>query len=89
MPVSLPPYLDEITDPAEQTEAKTRFLLRLAALYFSPSGQIKVLSDAIGYHENSLASVTSISPKLAVKLEEALGADLFPRELLNPIFVKE
>lgn len=91
MSIRLPAFLDDLkkSAPDEYDGIRTRFLLRLAALYHSPFGQLKTLSVDLGYHENTLAGITSISPELAVKLEEALGADLFPREMLNPIFAKE
>lgn len=79
----LPKYLESLGDD-ESKAARCRFLIRLCALHYSPEGRINALSERLGLSSNSLAQLTSISPELAVKLEEVLGRDHFPRELFRP-----
>lgn len=83
MDVRLPSWLGELPEDDRPT-AKCRFLLRLAAVYFSPAGQLNVLSEALGLHRNSLSTYDSIPADMAVKLEALLGREHFPRELFRP-----
>lgn len=83
MQVSLPKYcLHEDATPVRQRRAQ--FLIRLAALYYSPLGQLSDLANALEMHPTSLSGYGEISPKLAIKIEELLGREQFPRELLRP-----
>ena len=68
----------------EQPAARSRFLLRLAALYFSPTGRMQTLSEALGLHPGSLASYEQISAELAVKLEQQLECDGLTRSTFRP-----
>jgi len=83
MNVPMPQWLDTIADE-DQDAARSRFLLRLAALYHSPEGKLNTLSEAVGFSPNSLAQLYRVSAPLAVSLEELLGRDNFPRELFRP-----
>lgn len=83
MDVRFPPWLDELPDD-ERPAAKCRFLLRLAALHFSPSGKLNLLSQALELHPGSLATYEAISGELAVRLETLLGSENFPRSLFRP-----
>lgn len=87
MTVTFPRWIEELPD-SEKTVARTRFLCRLAALHASPEGRLTTLSTMLGLHENSLATLirqpNGLTPEMAVKLEELLGVDMFPRELLRP-----
>lgn len=87
MAVQLPAWLELV--PLQRREhARTRFLLRIAALYATEDGTMTRLSALLGLHENTLTATAGsrerISPELARSIERALGEDLFPRELLNP-----
>lgn len=83
MSLELPEWVKELPEE-EQAQAKTRFFLKVAALYFSREGKLNTLSVAIGMHPNSLTTYDAIPATLAVKLEEVLGRDHFPRELFRP-----
>lgn len=83
MEVLLPRWLEELPRE-EQQAAKARFLLRLAALYYSEGGKMNVLSTACKLNPTTLSGLNSISPELAVCLEEVLGADTFPRVYFRP-----
>lgn len=71
---------DAVLDPG----IRARFLLRLAALYYSPEGKLNTLSRDLGLNSSSLAGLDNISADLAVKLENILDRELFPRELFRP-----
>jgi hypothetical protein len=89
MDVCLPAWLDDLPQE-DQAAARARFLLRLAALHYSPAGQLKSLSTALDMHPNSLAAYDTISPELAVRLESLLGREKFPRSLFRPdLFLAE
>jgi hypothetical protein len=67
-----------------------RYYLNLASAFHSDRGTLTALSDALGLGESALNVARrrgSVSAELAVKIEEKLGRDLFPRELFNDIFV--
>ncbi len=81
--VRFPSYMDKMS-PEEAEICRARFLIRVAALYDNPHGQLGILSEKLGLHPGSLSQLNQISPKLAVKIEAHFGADLFPRSLLRP-----
>lgn len=83
MNVSAPAWLAELPEE-HRYSARCRFLLRLAALYYSDSGKMNALSVACKLNPTTLSGLNSISPELAVCLEEVLGRDQFPRELFRP-----
>jgi hypothetical protein len=83
MHVTLPKYCAEVEGFDPKT-IRARFMIRLAALYYSPSGQLSDMSKALGFHSGTLAGLNEISPKLAIGIEELLGRERFPRELLRP-----
>lgn len=83
MDVRFPAYMDKMS-PEEAGICRARFLLRIAALYDNPAGQLAILSEKLGLHPGSLAQLKQISPQLAIKIEAHLGADLFPRTLMRP-----
>lgn len=89
MRIVYPAYFDTL--PKEEADtAKARFLLRLAALYYSPKGNLADLSTALGYHSATLSGTMSIPPAMAISLEKLLGRETFPRELFRPdLFVIE
>jgi hypothetical protein len=73
----------------ERGPARVRFHLNLAAAFHSESGTLTELSRALGFNETTLNVARqrgNVSPKLAVRIENELGRDNFPRELFNDIF---
>lgn len=83
MTVVDPAYLADLHRD-DQGPARCRFLIRIAALYYSPEGRVSSLSEALGFHPGTLAGTSTITPEVAIKLEELLGRDLFPRSLFRP-----
>jgi hypothetical protein len=85
--IELPNWINDLPEN-RQTDARRCFLLRLAALHYSEDGHLKALSTGIGLAEGTLATYLSsgqpLTAHLAIRLEEALGRDLFPRELFRP-----
>lgn len=70
--------------------ARLRFYLNLAAAFHSENGSLSELSESCGLsraHLHVCRQRGRISPGIAVKLEDVLGRDNFPRELFNDIFV--
>jgi hypothetical protein len=69
--------------------ARVCFHLNLAAAFHSESGTLTELSRALGQSEAALNVARQrgrVSPRLAIKIEQKLGRDNFPRELFNDIF---
>lgn len=76
--------------PADREAARLKFMVALAALYHNPEGSPIQMSRALGLHENSLSAVKSrgkIGAELAVRIEQALGRDLFPWHVFLPDLV--
>ncbi len=85
-PIKLPKWLSKLPKH-ERAAARTRFLLRLSALYATEDGTVKALSTLIGYTPNSLGVASgrdAIPPNAAIKIEKAVGADILTRDQLNP-----
>lgn len=78
----------EGSPPERQAAEKQRFLLQLAALYLDPKGRLSVLSRACGLSDNTLATLSRrddpLSPEIAIKIEQVVGRDILPRELIRP-----
>jgi hypothetical protein len=74
---------------------RNRYLIKSAALVFDPSGSMEVLADELGIHYHSLLRLYGrqggvISPEMAVRLEQAVGANALPKKLLRPdLFVND
>jgi hypothetical protein len=83
----MPAWLERL-DPELQAAERTRFLLRIAALYVSPEGSVAELSRQCGLAEGTLASVSKrqdlLSPEMVISVEKAVGRDIMPRELFRP-----
>jgi hypothetical protein len=82
----VPSWLESLPEE-ERSKALSMFYVRLAALYASEDGQLKVLSQRIGWSESAVSKAVfarQVSPKMAVEIEKTLGRNLFPRELLRP-----
>lgn len=68
---------------------RNRYLIKSAALVFNPSGRMEVLADELGIHYHSLVRLYGrqggvISPDMAARLEQAVGAEALPKKLLRP-----
>jgi hypothetical protein len=76
--------------PEEQRgPAKVQFHLNLAAAFYSESGTLTELSRGLGFSDTALNVARMrgrVSPKLAIRIEQKLGREHFPRELFNDIF---
>ena len=87
MALELPKWINDLAAERKQ-DAQRRFVLRTAALHYSEEGHMKTLSTGIGLAEGTLATHLSsgqpLTAEIAIKLEEALGRTLFPRELFRP-----
>lgn len=83
----MPAWLEAV-EPDRQPAEKTRFLLKIAALYVDPEGRLSELSRVCGLAENTLATVSKrqdkLSPEIAILVEKAVGREILPRELLRP-----
>lgn len=89
MRIVYPAYFNGLTEEAAKV-ATARFLLRLAALYYSPKGNLADLSQALGYHPATLSGAQNITAEMAVSLEDLLGRETFPRTLFRPdLFIVE
>lgn len=82
--LQLPPYLASIKDDAEYETARVRFIIQLAALYFSPGGTVQALSAALGRHPKSLSNCISIGGPSAIALETVMKHPLFTKEVFAP-----
>ena len=87
MEIRMPAWLEAVEDDRQLAE-RTRFLLRLAALYIDPEGRLSELSRRCGLAENTLATISKrqdrVSPEIAISVEKAVGREVMPRELLRP-----
>ena len=84
-----PVWIDRLSE-IEREKARVRFYLNLAASYFSEDGTLTNLSEGAGFSATAINAARKrgrVSPDLANKIEAALGRDLFPRELFNPVFI--
>lgn len=75
-------------------EQRPEFALRIAALYCCMSGSLGDLSEKLGdsrsYLHMRLKGKDGLDARTCIRLEEALGRDLFPREFFRPdIFIAE
>lgn len=77
--------------PAPDREAcKLRFYVALASLYANPDGSPMQFSEALGMKSTTLSAIKSrgkIAPETALRIEQALGRDLFPWETFLPALV--
>lgn len=84
--IPLPRWLPSVPEE-RRGAARTRFLIRAAALYATEEGTMTALSDALGLHPHTMATLaagrSSLSPIMCPKIERLCGK-MFPKELLNP-----
>jgi hypothetical protein len=84
-----PAWMTEIPE-AERNECRLRFNLALAALYANKRGSIMQFSEALGMQTTALSVAKSrakLGAETALKIEQALGRDLFPWEMFLPALV--
>jgi hypothetical protein len=87
MAIQCPAWLATLPE-SEQKVARRKFLLKVCAMYATPNGTMREFSSALGYNEGSLYTYfrgdADIPPKLAIAIENLVGVELAPRELLLP-----
>lgn len=87
MSLPLPAWLNDVPAEIRPIERK-KFLLRLAALYATPNGNLPALSAALGLNKNTLSIMAvrdgRLSPDMTLAIEALVGGDKIPRSLLNP-----
>lgn len=74
---------------SERAACLLSFHLGIAALYGTPEGTMKALAALMQCPESTLSrakTTGTISPRLAIKVEEHVGRAVMPRELLCPEF---
>jgi hypothetical protein len=88
----MPAWHDALPE-SDKGAASVRVLLSIAAVYACESGTLSDLADKLGIKRDALLQTKRrgrITPELAVKIEELLGRERFPRELFRPdIFLIE
>jgi hypothetical protein len=75
---------------ADRDACRLRFYLGLASLYANPEGSPLKFSKSLGMTDTALSSMKSrgtIAAETALKIEQALGRDLFPWEMFLPALV--
>jgi hypothetical protein len=75
---------------ADREACRLRFNIALASLYANADGSPMQFSESLGMKSGALSAVKSrgkIAPETALKIEQALGRDLFPWEMFLPALV--
>lgn len=83
----LPEWLSRV--PADELYGeRSRFLLRLAALFATPRMSLYGLSEVCGLHPQTIPNYAArrslIPARVAIRLEKLLGRDRFPASFLAP-----
>lgn len=81
-----PLWLASVPVP-ERAGALLSYYLGIAALHASPAGTMKELADLIEWPESGFSQAKRkgfLSPRVCIKIEQLLGRDVMPRELLCP-----
>jgi hypothetical protein len=74
----------------QRESAKTRFLIRVYALYASEEGTVSEFARVLGLGMNQIKTQTQpaywspLPVETAIKIEFALGREVAPREALRP-----
>lgn len=79
--------IDERLSAEDQERARLRFLVKLAALYAHPSGDVTKLCEAIEFSEPALAHAIlrrRFSAGMAAAIENAVGKHIVSKEMLRP-----
>jgi len=87
--IEFPQWIERLPNK-EQAHAKSKFVLRLAAILATPEGSISVLSHRIGLHRNSLNAMLAsgqmddgIPVNVIKAIEQTIGIGVIPREVMN------
>jgi hypothetical protein len=83
-----PKWLDTLPE-ADRPAARLRWILEIAAAYHSPEGAMTTLSKACGKADSTVSKAKydgRISARLAIQIEQVLGRDIMPREIICPEF---
>lgn len=83
MPISIPKRILALPEEERERE-RVRFLIRSAAMKYSPVGGMKKLSIAIGLHPNTLQQAYTITGPIAISLEQVLDDPDFTRQIFAP-----
>lgn len=86
MAIQCPAWLATLPE-SEQKVARRKFLLKACAMHASEAGTVRRMAELLGYNAGSLYTYfgdAEMPPKLAIAIENLLGADVAPRELLLP-----
>lgn len=84
-----PTWLSAVPED-DRESCRLRFYVALAALYANADGSTMQFSESLGLHKTALSAVKSrgtIAPETALKIEQALGRELFPWEMFLPDLV--
>ncbi len=82
----IPSWLAETPD-IDRPKANIRFLLSLAEVYCQHRGNAKQLAEVCGIERSTLYGARergSVTADMALRIEKALGRDLFPWENFLP-----
>lgn len=83
-----PKWLESLPE-ADRPAARLRWILEIAAAYASPEGTMTILSRLCDKSDSTVGKAKfdgQISARLAIKIEEVLGRDIMPREVICPEF---
>ncbi|WLJ71108.1 hypothetical protein [Sphingomonas phage Carli] len=83
-----PSWLHTIPEE-ERGSARLRWVLEIAAAYATAEGTMTALSVLCGMDQSTIGKAKhlgQLSPRLAIKIENVLGRDIMPREMLCPEF---
>lgn len=74
---------------AERPAARLRWILEIAASYATPEGTMTALSRLCDKSDSTVGKAKfdgQISARLAIKIEQVIGRDIMPREVICPEF---
>lgn len=82
----IPPRIEALTEP-QREHARLRYVLLLAAVWYSRSGTLAELAEDCGYNKGLFSTCMTrgeVTPDIALALEKTLGREHWPRELFCP-----
>lgn len=94
MTFPVPEWLTKLEPHKNATRlVRNRYFIRAAALYHSPQGRVEDLAASLGVAYSTVASMYApyhgvITVDNAIRIENLVGREILPRELLRPdIFI--
>jgi hypothetical protein len=87
--IRYPAWLEKMEGVAQE-QAKVRFLMRVYALYASEEGTVTEFAKVLNLTMTQIRTQTQsqfwrpLPVETAIRIENALGRDIAPRELLRP-----